>query len=304
MLAYAGRGKFVVAPVDLSVLLRDTGRLLHIAVSQHAMLNLDPAQSVPPINGDAAQLRQVVVSLVANASEALGDEPGVVRVRTGVIDADRELLRGAVLDHDLPEGRYGFVEVADTGRGMTAETLAKIFDPFFTTKFAGRGLGLAAVLGVVRSHKGAVRVQSRPGQGSTFQVLLPLASATESAGLRGRRLLLADDEDTVRLLAKLALEKAGYEVVTANDGRAAVELFRNTPDVAAVVLDLTMPRLGGLDALDELRRLDPHLRVLLVSGHSEHELAGRHGAAGFLQKPYTPTELVAAVGRVLAEAQA
>jgi PAS domain S-box-containing protein len=300
MLAYAGKGRFVVQPLDLTRLVQDTAHLLQVSISKKAVLKFDLAAGLPPVLADASQLRQIVMNLVINASEAIGDRSGIIALHTGLVRADRRYLADTQLAHSLPEGDYVFLEVSDTGCGMTPELKARIFEPFFTTKFTGRGLGLAAVLGIVRGHRGALRVYSEPGKGTTFKLLLPMApgAAVElpvpsplADGWRGSgRILLADDEETVRTVVARVLETLGFTITVAADGREAVKIFEADPDAfTLVVMDLTMPHLDGAEAFARMRLLRPDVRVVLMSGFSEHDatitFAGK-GLAGFLQKPF------------------
>ena len=250
---------------------------------------------------DATQIRQVVMNLITNASEAIGDREGTITLRTGAMSCDRDYFADAIGDSErhVP-GRYVFLEVSDTGVGMDAETLARIFDPFFSTKFAGRGLGLAAVLGIVRGHKGALKVSSKPGEGTTFRVLLPAHGAAAEPGeaspvaardFRGHGLVLvADDEPAVRAVARNILERAGFRVVTAADGREALELYKqHGREIRLVVLDMTMPHLDGEACFLALRELDPDAKIVMTSGYSEQEVVAHFvgkGLAGFVQKPY------------------
>jgi len=307
MLAYAGKGRFVVASVDLSHLVEEMAHLHSAAISKKAILTCDLGEALPAVEGDATQLRQVVMNLLTNASDAVGDESGAITVRTGVVDADRRCLEEAYLSEDLPEGAYVYVEVADTGSGMDAETKARIFDPFFTTKFTGRGLGLAGTLGIVRAHRGAICVESEPGSGTTFRVLLPAAGHAAASPEPGPpaagppvvtgTVLVVDDEEAVRTVARSALERAGFSVLTACDGREGIEVFRaHADDIAAVVLDLTMPVVSGTEALRGLRALRAGVPVVLSSGYTEEDATGRFGSyetTAFVQKPYRPSELVA-----------
>jgi PAS domain S-box-containing protein len=300
MLAYAGKGRFVVQPLEVSQLVQDTAHLLQVSISKKAVLKFDLAPGLPPVMADASQLRQIVMNLVINASEAIGDRSGIIALHTGLVRADRAYLADIQLAGNLPEGDYVFLEVSDTGCGMTPELKARIFEPFFTTKFTGRGLGLAAVLGIVRGHRGALKVYSEPGKGSTFKLLLPMAPGAAVAapppspqadGWRGSgHVLLAEDEDTVRAVVARVLENLGFTVTPVADGREAAIAFEARPDAfTMVVMDLTMPHLDGAEAFARMRRARPDVRVLLMSGFSEHDatvtFAGK-GLAGFLQKPF------------------
>jgi C4-dicarboxylate-specific signal transduction histidine kinase/ActR/RegA family two-component response regulator len=301
MLAYAGRGRFVIQPLNLSRLVRETAELLEVSLGRKATLKLDLAEGLPAFQGDATQVRQILMNLVLNASEALGDKGGVITVRTNVVEATREYLEKAKFSERAEEGRYVFVDVSDNGCGMDAATRAKIFDPFFTTKFTGRGLGLAAVLGIVRGHKGAIQVYSEPGRGTTFKVFFPaldkpatppapvLQAAAEKGGFG--TILVVDDEATVRRVAEQILLSAGYEVVLADDGARGIELFRQSPSrFSAVLLDLTMPRMDGEEAFRVLQEVAPDVCVVLMSGFNEQDtldrFAGR-GVAGFVPKPFS-----------------
>ncbi|NBR86422.1 MAG: PAS domain S-box protein [Proteobacteria bacterium] len=300
MLAYAGKGRLVVQPVNLTQLVQETAHLLQVSISKRAVLKFDLAPNLPAVLVDASQLRQIVMNLVINASEAIGERSGVIALATGLVRADREYLADSRLAGDLSEGDYVFLEASDTGCGMTPEIQARIFEPFFTTKFTGRGLGLAAVLGIVRGHRGALKVDSVPGKGSTFRLLLPvtheLAQPTSgpnplATGWRGHgRILVVDDEETVRTVVARVLENLGFTVTLASDGREAVKIFEAQPDAfTMVVVDLTMPHMDGTEAFARMRRVRPDLRVVLMSGYSEPDatlaFAGK-GLAGFLQKPF------------------
>ena len=301
MLAYAGKGKFVVGPVDLCGLVEGMAQLLKTTVSKKATLTLDVEKPIPPTRGDAMQMRQIVMNLITNASEALGEGSGTIRISTGMMECSQEYLSKTYLDDKLPAGAYVYLEVSDTGCGMSRETIARMFEPFFTTKFTGRGLGLAAVLGMVRGHEGAIHVASELGRGTTIRVLFPaLKEASASATVAGQsaeaplrlggRALLVEDEAAVRLLGARMLGLLGYEALTAADGQQAVELYAaRWHEIDLVILDLTMPRMDGEEALRELRRINPEVRVILCSGYSAEEIADRFagkGLAGFLPKPF------------------
>lgn len=314
MLAYSGRGKFIVQRINLTKLVEEMSHLLEVSISKKVILRYDFTTPLPAIEADATQIRQVVMNLITNASDAIGDRSGVITIATGVIEVDTEYLSETYLDDNLPGGYYVYVEVTDTGEGMDEETRSKIFDPFFTTKFTGRGLGLAAVLGIVRGHKGAIKVYSQAGRGSTFKVLVPCSDDPESeawsepnrkvTGWKGSgTVLVVDDEETVRAVSKRMLEAHGFEVITASDGRQGVEVYlANQAKVRLVLLDMTMPRMDGEEAFRELRRIDPSVCVLLTSGYNEQEATHRFlgkGLAGFIQKPFTPQTLLSKVRETL-----
>jgi PAS domain S-box-containing protein len=298
LLAYAGKGRFVVEPISLSEVVDSMAQLLKVSVSKKAVLRYELPGDLPEVEADASQLRQIVLNLVVNASEALEDRSGTITITTGAMECDRDYLQSAYVDDELPPGTYAFLEVADTGCGMAPGTLGRLFDPFFTTKFTGRGLGLAATMGIVRGHRGTIKVHAEPGGGATFKVLLP---ATErqprrSAELARQRwlgsgtVLLADDEETVRTVGRRMLEALGFEVLLARDGREGLAVFRDHVDeIVLVLLDMTMPQMGGVETYLELRRLRPDVGVILISGYNEQEATRRfasEGLAGFIQKPF------------------
>jgi CheY-like chemotaxis protein/two-component sensor histidine kinase len=300
MLAYAGRASFITAPVSLSRLVRDTAALLEVSVSKRVRLELQVDDALPAVMGDATQLRQIVMNLVINAADAMGERTdGRVVVRTFVRELSADHLRTANQSPKLASGRYVGLEVSDNGSGMPPEVLARIFEPFFTTKFSGRGLGLAAVLGIVQSHDGALFVESAPGRGSTFTLFLPatVAQATSSAtpfaatpgSLRGT-VLVVDDEDAVRLVAREALAALGLTAFDAADGPAAIAFVRDhRGPLDLVLLDLTMPGLAGDETLRHLRQIRPDLRAIIMSGYSEAETMQRCaslGVACYLPKPF------------------
>jgi CheY-like chemotaxis protein len=302
MLAYAGRSRVTIQQVDLGHLVKEMVYLLEVSVPKKVALRYHLATDLPAVAADATQLWQVVMNLVLNAAESVGDHVGTVTLITGVMHCDRAYLDECLLGDAREPGGYTFLEVSDTGCGMDAETRKRIFEPFFTTKATGRGLGLAAVLGIIRSHNGAVRLYSEPGHGTSFKVLLP--AAAESAMPEDEEtlvpnwqgcgtVLVVDDEQTLRVLVQSMLLHMGFKVRLAADGREAVRLFREIEGagepIACVLLDMTMPHMDGEETFRELRQLRPDVKVLLASGYNEHEAAQRFakmGAAVFMQKPY------------------
>jgi signal transduction histidine kinase len=306
LLAYAGKGKFLIEPVDTSVLVRDISELLRSSVPRTVELTLELHPDLPHVEGDASQIQQLVMNLILNAAEATGERPGVVRVSTGI----RAVAPGERLSHFQPDpprpGTYVTIEVVDDGCGMSDAVRAQIFDPFFTTKFTGRGLGLAAALGIVRGHRGAIGVDSVEARGSTFTVLLP-ASGEAAPGVAGASaqpvlqatagcVLIIDDEDVVRRAARAALEHFGYTVFEACDGRDGADLFSRLHDrISCVLLDLTMPRMDGHDVWRYIRRIRPDMRIVISSGFEESEAMRQFADApglDFIQKPYTASALV------------
>ena len=301
LLAYSGKGRFVVRPLDLSDLVRQTAPLLQLSIGKAATLRLDLREELPPVDADATQMRQILMNLVVNAAEALGERSGVISITSGLFHAEGDYLRSTFLAPDLADGDYVFVEVSDNGCGMGPATQAKIFDPFFSTKFTGRGLGLSAVLGIVRGHKGAIKVYSELGRGTTMKLLFPamdgvkahVAATPPVGGTLQRRgtVLVVDDEDVVRGVAARILGSYGFDVVLANDGREGVARFHEKrPEIVAVLMDLTMPLMDGVDAFREIRSLDESVPVLLMSGYNEQDAVMRFagkGLAGFVQKPFT-----------------
>ncbi len=306
MLAYAGRGQFVVGPVDPSGVVREGASLLQAALPSPARLLVEPAAGLPAIEADPAQLRQVLVNLVTNAGEALPGNRGTVTVRTGLLHATREFLVTTLLPQEATPGPYVYLEVEDDGAGISAEVQRRMFEPFFSTRFPGRGLGLAAVLGIVRRHRGTIAVESVPGR-TVIRALFPLAGRTAPAAAAPQapapraHVLLVDDERDVLRLMRTFLERAGYEVTTAETGEDALARFGELGErLGLVVLDLTMPGMGGDEILAAMAARGPEVPVMLTSGFSEEEVArrcGRMSNAAFLPKPYLPAELVAEVGR-------
>lgn len=303
LLAYSGKGRFMPRPLDLSEEVGKVASLLEASVPHKVRLLLNLQTGLPRIEADAAQIQQAVVDLVLNAGEAIGEREGTVEVSSGVAALDEEAIRQRFADAGITPGTYLALEVRDDGSGMDERVQNRIFEPFFSTKFAGRGLGLPAVQGVVRGHRGAIEVKSSPGKGTTVRLFLPALqeaetqetadlspTATTATGL----ILVADDEDVVRRVAKSALERRGYGVVLAADGREAVEVFRSMPArITAVLLDMTMPVMNGAEAMAQIRALRPDVPVIATSGYNEAEALRRFGAGvtAYLQKPFTAAQL-------------
>lgn len=310
MLAYSGRGSFVVGSINLSEVVGEMGQLVQSSLSVDASVEYDLAAEMRPVSADVTQIRQLVMNLVSNACEALSDNGGLVEVSTGMMECDEQFLNQTLLGSECAAGWYAYLEVSDTGTGMDEPTVDKMFDPFFTTKFTGRGLGLAAVSGIVRGHNGAVVVESEQGRGTMIKVLLPVAvdekheligetpKAVPDAG-KGKVVLFVDDEASVLDVGARMLESAGYRVISASDGHDALHAFREHSDeIDCVLLDLTMPGMGGEDTFDELRRIHCDVPVILGSGYFHAELSAQFedkGFAGVLQKPYRRDHLISTV---------
>jgi two-component system cell cycle sensor histidine kinase/response regulator CckA len=314
MLAYSGKGRFIIEALDISAVIRDTSDLIRPSISRKAGLYLELEPNLPAVEADRGQVQQIVMNLVINASEAMGNSDGVITVRTRTELVDRSYVQSHPAAAELTEGEYVALEVEDTGCGMDETVKAKIFDPFFTTKFTGRGLGLAAVAGIVRAHKGAILVTSEPGRGTAFTVLLPASdravgrsASAVAAGtaVRGSEVVLViDDEPVVRDMAKNALERHGYKVLVAYGGMAAIEILKRHPEeIAVAILDLSMPGMSGEETLPMLRQVRPQVKVLVSSGFSEAEamsLFKGQSVSGFIQKPYTSAALAEKVRSALA----
>jgi PAS domain S-box-containing protein len=315
MLIYAGQGTFAADPLDLNLLVTEMESLLGVSISKKVTLRHEYVAEAPLVVADASQIRQVIMNLIVNASEAIGDGNGTVTIRIDEVDLDQEIQPGRYVGADLPAGRYVSLEVADTGCGMEAETRSRLFDPFFTTKFAGRGLGLAAVLGIVRAHRGAIEVRSQVGEGSSFRILLPAAKGQVPArsedrahrgevGRSGGTILVAEDEESVRSVAREMLEREGFRVISAVNGSETIGVFRAFyEEIDAVLLDLTMPHLDGSEVLRQMRRLRPDVKVILCSGYAEsraRELCKESEPIFFVQKPFDAETLIGTLRAVLA----
>jgi two-component system cell cycle sensor histidine kinase/response regulator CckA len=306
MLAYSGKGRFLIEPLRLDELVTGLSPLLKTSISKRATLILQSEKGTAQIFGDSTQIQQIVMNLVINASESLGDQPGFIKVSTGDMECSRDYLQsGLYQESDLQPGRFVWLSVSDTGCGMNPETQRRIFEPFYTSKFTGRGLGLSAVLGIVRGHKGALYLESQPGKGSTFRILFP-AAQEETLPTKATQapsdfwtghgcMLLVEDELDVRILEQKMLERLGFEVMPASNGIEALEIYRQNPGkFTMVLLDLTMPYMNGQEMFHELCKINPAVKVLISSGYSESEVASRFAGeqiAGFIEKPFTLDEL-------------
>lgn len=316
MLAYSGQGYVSLQAMDIGDVVNEIVNLLRSSIPKKVSLQLDVAENLPLAHLDPAQVQQVVMNLVLNASESLDEERGgTVAVSIRVLHCGRDMLQGNRTLEEVPEGNYVCLEVVDTGSGMTEEMTSRLFDPFYTTKFTGRGMGMSAVLGIIRSHKGAILLESSPGKGTTVRVLFPATdtpAAPKGEGVResvtaetstSGTILFVDDETDMLEISALELRGLGYNVLTAADGVEAVNQVSSYPgNIDCVLLDLNMPRKDGKETLIELRRLRPGIRVVLMSGYTEEEVEARFAGQdidGFLEKPYTSESLSEVLLKVL-----
>jgi two-component system, cell cycle sensor histidine kinase and response regulator CckA len=315
LLAYAGKGRFVVRLIDLNVAVEQAVPLLKLSMTKKANLELELGTGLPPFRGDPTQVNQVLMNLVANASEAIGTGVGTITLRTERVMLTAMDMLTLTANQEIEPGPFVSLSVRDTGCGIAPETLAHIFEPFFTTKFVGRGLGLAAVLGIVHGHRGGIRVTSQLGAGTTFELFFPVVtpparnsnSPLPAPPISRGTVLVVDDDETIRSFAGTVLGAAGFSVVSATDGEDALTKLRRDPvHFDAVLLDLTMPKLDGEDTLMALRMLAPNLPVVLTSGYSEQTVAQRfvgRGLADFLAKPFVSEALIASIGSAIARAR-
>jgi len=322
MLAFSGQGHFHLAAVDLSREVEGMAQLLRSSISKRVQLVMDLAANLPPVSVDQAQLQQVIMNLLTNASEAAEEQDGRIFLATGVIQADQKLLDSNQISFDPEEsspriGHYGYIEIRDNGCGMDEKTRQRMFEPFFTTKFTGRGLGMAAVQGIMRGHQGILHVASEPGEGTTVRVMFPTSgpvpgqdepSGTPTTGqgqktTTGRTILVVDDEQQVREYASRVLRTDGYQTLTARDGQEGAELFEEKAEtIGCVLLDLVMPRMDGRECLDALRRIRPDLPVILLSGFAQDEIERRFenlSVAAILPKPFHRAQLLDAIEQCL-----
>ena len=321
MLAYSGKGRFVVENMNLSELVQENIHIFRSSVSTSIDLRLHLTIAIPFIMADAGQIQQVVMNLITNAAEAIGDKAGAINLTTGVQTCDEECLRLSRLRETPAPGDFVYMEVTDTGCGMDDGIQQKIFDPFFTTKFTGRGLGMSALQGIMLGHKGAIFVDSEVGQGTTIRVIFPVSPALpdqETATIPSPPspeapvvsspsgiILIADDEEAMRDLCSDMVARMGYQTLTAADGEEAVAVFRDHgADIVCVILDLTMPKMDGYVTFQSLKQLHPDVKVILSSGYNEQAITQRFtglGLAGFIQKPYRRQQLQDELKRVMKE---
>ena len=313
MLAYSGKGVYSITEQNLTGLIEKNITMLTAAISKSIMFDLKLDRSLPPIMADADQIRQVLMNLIINASEAIGNSNGSITLSTGVQEFDQKVLNSGRLEEKPAAGRYVWMKVSDSGCGMDAVTRDRLFDPFFTTKFTGRGLGMSAAQGIIRAHKGAILVESSPGVGTTIRVLFPIAAGLKTEPTSGEEavdtvrpadvVLIVDDEEIIREVSTAMFGELGVEAFTANGGEEALRIFREQGErITLVLLDYSMPGMDGIAVLRELRKISPDIAVLLASGYSEEEVAERFKGLrlnGFIQKPFNLKRLGNEVKRVL-----
>jgi CheY-like chemotaxis protein len=313
LLAYSGRGNASAEPVSISGIVRDTCEMVRSSVSRNVHLVIEPDPDVPDIETNASLMQQIVLNLVTNAAEAIGERNGVVTVRTAVESLGEEDPRSNVLGYQIPPGQYALLEVSDTGPGMDEKTQAQMFDPFFSTKFTGRGLGLAVVQGIVRTLIGAVQVHSAPGNGSTLRVLLPLRG--KGSGLPGlggfdpygnkKVVLVIENAETLRGIVVTTLRRAGYEVIAASGGVAGLKMYTaHSERIGLILLDANLPDMPGIEALMNLRTLSAQVHIAVMTD-LEREASSRFsrlGVVDFIQKPFAPGALETSVNKLLTPA--
>ncbi|MFA7404092.1 MAG: PAS domain S-box protein [Pelobacteraceae bacterium] len=320
LLAYSGKGVFVITRLNLNQLVNENATLFRTAVPRTVSIDMHLSEGIPDIMGDVAQIQQVIMNLITNASEAIEIQAGRIKLSTGLVNCDRICLSKSRLEEKPEPGRFVYLEVSDNGAGMAEKIQQQIFDPFFTTKFTGRGLGMSAVLGIVKAHSGALFLDSAPGRGTTIRVIFPTAEkASMSPGMEAAHaeivsdvsdatsgtVLIVDDEKSVLKICAAMVTLCGFSTITASDGAEAVETFRlRSNEIDLVLMDLTMPNMDGVAAMQELRRIKPEIRIILSSGFNEQELDERisnQNPSGFIRKPYSLKSLEAELRRVMQE---
>lgn len=316
MLTYVGQLKKDAQVIDLADVVKWTVSDLKDSLGGSIVTALNLSQEKIPIYADREQVRQVVVGIITNSVESFDNNSGQIDINAGVMNCDAAYFHNTYLKETLPEGRYAFIEISDNGCGMNNKTLQKIFDPYFSTKFTGRGLGLAAVLGIIRSHGGAISVHSTPRAGSTFRIVFPYHEPIIETRPQDKPLpehtikklaiLLVDDEAPVLDIGKKLIEKAGFSVITAIDGKSALNLYRDNNDIiSCVLLDFSMPGMGGIETMAELRKIDPDIKVIMTSGYTRKQIEGNlknvDPPLDVIHKPFTLDTLIAKLEHAISE---
>jgi CheY-like chemotaxis protein len=320
MLTYVGKGLLHKKGLDLNTMVTENVDILKTATSSSVTTELNLAPDLPFIYADEASIQQVVMNLITNAAEAIEQQPGVIRLTTGVLDCTQAELDTSLMEEKPKAGRFVCLEVCDNGCGMNKKTLSHLFDPFFTTKFTGRGLGMSAVIGIMKTHQGALFVESEPGVGTTFKLLFPISETVAPAAFQIPRTtavkqspasgelhtgvaLVVDDEKSVLKVCTKMVALCGFRVISACDGLDAVSTFREHADeIDVVLMDLTMPNMDGITAMGEMYALRPDARIIIASGFNEDELSERitsQPPAGFVRKPYSMQALEEELRRVV-----
>ena len=313
MLTYAGKSPTVQTLVNLWLLVDEVVKMLQAAIKKNVAIELDLKRDVPEINGDSAQIQQIIMNLVINASEAIGDKNGTIRIVLKKSIIEEEKTEKDTFGTLIQAGRYACIEVTDSGCGMDEETQKRIFEPFFTTKFTGRGLGMSAIHGIIKSHEAILQLTSKPGVGTTFKVYFPIPVVADNAEIisttltdstkTGGAILLVDDELILRNMGVILLEAHGFSAITASNGSEALEIYRNNgSEIDVILLDLIMPVMGGIEAYHELRRIDRAVPIIICSGYgveSVEHVIKNDPHAGFVHKPYKPDELRGVLMRMM-----
>ncbi|MDX8406310.1 MAG: PAS domain S-box protein [Mariprofundus sp.] len=309
MLAYSGQGQFIKQDVNITGLVEEALQLIDVSIPKNISLQLALSEALPMVNADKTQIEQIIMNLVSNAAESIGSEKeGEIRLLTDSVQADAAMLKCKLIEDKRKPGDYVSLVVTDNGCGMDRATMDRIFDPFFTTKFTGRGLGMSAVLGIVRAHGGTIEVASQPGKGTRFRILLPATKLAEvdqqpvvdvvarHPGF-GQTVLVVDDEVMVRSVAQRMLEKLGCSVILAADGAQGMVCYQqHKQEITMVLLDMTMPVMDGKETLEQLRLMDASLPVFICSGYSSESVTDNFGEiqpTGYLQKPFSLKSLKA-----------
>ena len=309
MLAYSGKGSFIIEQIDINDLIIDMNSLLEASISKKVALSYSLLPELPGFKGDATQIRQIVMNLVLNGSEAI-ENTGTISVTTSQAELKHPDIDSLTINHNLAPGNYILLEIRDSGCGIENDKIKQIFDPFFTTKFTGRGLGLAAVSGIIRSHNAGLIVESVISKGTTFKIYFPVSGETADPNKQVERkrplfanknltVLIADDEKYIRDLTTKMLNISGYRVHLARNGREAIDVFRkNSQEISCILMDLTMPELDGKEALAEIRKIDPEIPIIITSGYCERDIVSKFSdekISGFLQKPYSLEDIISAI---------